>query len=65
MVETREPPVPLTSEQVLQQYESFEQVTFGQMTKKRKQRDEDIRWHNWRKKSIFLSTLLGKVACTV
>jgi len=28
-VENRDPPVPLTGEQVLQQYESFEQVTFG------------------------------------
>jgi hypothetical protein len=39
-VETREPPVPLTGAQVLQQYESFEQVTFGLATKKRKQRDD-------------------------
>ena len=55
MVETREPPVPLSGEQVLQQYESFEQVSFGKCTawKKRKQRDEDTRWHNWRKKSVF------------
>ena len=28
-VETREAPVPLTGEQVLEQYESFDQVTFG------------------------------------
>jgi hypothetical protein len=35
-VETREAPVPLTGEQVLQQYESFEQVTFGNASKKRK-----------------------------
>ena len=52
-VENRDPPVPLTGEQVLQQYESFEQVTFGKASKKRKQRDEETRWHNWRKKSIF------------
>ena len=39
-LETREAPVPLTgeqvlrtSEQVLQQYESFEQVTFGKASK--------------------------------
>ena len=52
-VETRDAPVPLTGAQVLQQYESFEQVTFGKMSNKRKQREEDTRWHNWRKKSIF------------
>jgi len=28
-------------------------VIFGKDSKKRKQRDEDSRWHNWRKKSIF------------
>ena len=55
-VEHREAPVPLSGEQVLQQYESFEQVTFGRTTcKKRKQREEDNRWHNWRKKSIFFN----------
>jgi hypothetical protein len=52
-VETREPPVPLTGAQVLQQYECFEQVKFGLATKKRKQREEETRWHNWRKKSVF------------
>jgi hypothetical protein len=52
-VETREAPVPLTGEQVLQEYESFEQVTFGKASKKRKQHEEETRWHNWRKKSIF------------
>ena len=52
-VETREPPVPLSGEGVLQQYESFEQITFGKSTRKRKQREEETRWHNWRKKSIF------------
>ena len=46
-VEHREAPVLLSGEQVLQQYESFEQVTFGRTTcKKRKQREEDNRWHN-------------------
>jgi hypothetical protein len=54
MVETRESPVPLTDKQVLQQYESFEQVKFGKMSKKRKQREKEARWHNWRKKSICL-----------
>jgi hypothetical protein len=52
-VETREPPVPLTGAQVLQQYECFEQVKFGLAAKKRKQREEETRWHNWRKKSVF------------
>ncbi|XP_024314555.1 uncharacterized protein LOC100825808 [Brachypodium distachyon] len=51
--ETRESPVPLSGDEVLVQYESFEQVTFGKESKKRKQRDEVNRWHNWRKKSIF------------
>jgi hypothetical protein len=53
LTEMREAPVPLTGDQVLQQYESFEQPKFGTTTKKRKQREEDNRWHNWRKKSIF------------
>ena len=51
--ETREAPVPLSGDQVLRDYESFQQVTFGKDTRKRKQRDEENRWHNWRKKSIF------------
>jgi hypothetical protein len=35
MVETREAPVPLTGAQVLEQYQSFEQVSFGKtLTKK-------------------------------
>ena len=52
--EMRDTPVPLSGEQVLDQYQSFEQVTFGSTTcNKRKQRDEDNRWHNWRKKSVF------------
>ena len=50
----RETPVPLSGTQVVEQYKSFEQVTFGATTsRKRKQYDEDNRWHNWRKKSIF------------
>jgi hypothetical protein len=52
-VETRETLVPLSGEGVLQQYESFEQITFGKSTRKRKQREEETRWHNWRKNSIF------------
>ena len=51
-VETRAAPVPLTGAQVLQQYQSFEQVEFGRKSNKRK-RDEENRWHNWRKKSVF------------
>jgi hypothetical protein len=53
MVETRESPVPLTREQVLQQYENFEKVKFGKTSKKRKHHEEETRWHNWRKKSFF------------
>ena len=45
--------MPLTGEEVLQQYDSLEQPKFGQGTRKRKQREEEIRWHNWRKKSVF------------
>ena len=46
--------MPLSGEQVREQHKSFEQVIFGATTsKKRKQHDEDTRWHNWRKKSIF------------
>jgi hypothetical protein len=60
MVETRESLVPLSGEQVLQQYESFEQVKFGKTSKKRKQHEEETRWHNWRKKSIFLSYHIEK-----
>jgi len=51
--EYREAPQPLTGEQVLQHYDSFDQVTFGPKSRKRKQHDEEKRWHNWRKKSIF------------
>ena len=52
-VETREALVPLSSQQVLDQYETFDQVIFGKATSKKRERDEDKRWHNWRKKSIF------------
>jgi hypothetical protein len=53
MTEMRGAHVPLTGDQVLQQYESFDQPKFGTTSKKRKQREEDNRWHNWRKNSIF------------
>jgi hypothetical protein len=53
MTEMREAPVLLTGDQVLQQFESFDQPNFGAASNKRKQREEDNRWHNWRKKSIF------------
>jgi hypothetical protein len=49
--EHRDAPVPLSGAEVVQQHQSFEQVTFGR-TNKRK-RDDNNRWHNWRKKSIF------------
>jgi hypothetical protein len=55
--------VPLTRDQVLQQYESFEQVTFGKMSNKRKQREEETRRHNWQKKSIFLASILERPPC--
>jgi hypothetical protein len=50
----------LTGDQVLQQYESFEQVPFGKMSNKRKQHEEETRWHNQRKKSIFLASILER-----
>jgi hypothetical protein len=53
-VENREAPKAPSGVEVLEQYQSFEQEKFGRTTLgKRKQRDEDLRWHNWRKKSIF------------
>jgi hypothetical protein len=61
-MENRESPEPLTGKQLLQHYESLEQVSFGPESRKRKQRDEEKRWHNWRKKSIFPASLLGKFA---
>jgi hypothetical protein len=53
-VETREAPEALSGAQVLEQYDTFEQVEFGKtlLSQKRKH-DEDNRWHNWWKKSIF------------
>jgi hypothetical protein len=50
---TREAPKPLNGTEVKRDYESFEQVTFGKDSMKRKLRDEENRWHNWMKKSIF------------
>jgi hypothetical protein len=52
-VETREAPVPLTGAQILEEFESFEQVRFGKKASRKRKRDEDQRWHNWRKMSIF------------
>jgi hypothetical protein len=52
--ETRQAPKPLSGDEVIEQYEKFEQTAFGKITGKRK-RDNEIRWHNWRKKSIFFN----------
>ncbi|XP_066358279.1 uncharacterized protein [Miscanthus floridulus] len=52
-VETREALVPLSGQQLLDQYETFDQVIFGKATSKKRKHDKDKRWHNWRKKSIF------------
>jgi hypothetical protein len=38
---------------VREQFQYFEQVSFGKTIRKRKQREEETRWHNWRKQSIF------------
>ncbi|XP_050255283.1 uncharacterized protein LOC126701217 [Quercus robur] len=50
--ETREAPKPLSGDDVIEQYKTFEQVIFGKTTGKRK-RDQKIKCYNWRKKSIF------------
>jgi hypothetical protein len=57
--ETREAPVLLSGQAVLDQYATFDQVKFGKDISKKRNRDEDARWHNWRKKSIFLSSPTG------
>jgi hypothetical protein len=57
MTEMRKALVALTGPPVLQQHSSFEQPKFGTTSKKRKQREEDIRSHNWRKKIIFFRLL--------
>lgn len=44
-VETRKAPKPLSGDEVIEQYETFEQVTFGKMTRKRKC-DHELKWHN-------------------
>jgi hypothetical protein len=44
--ETRQAPKPLSEDEVIEQYENFEQTTFGKITRKRK-RNNKIRWHNW------------------
>ena len=46
-------PEPLTGVQVKEQFAYFDQTIFGKKTRKRKQHEEENRWHNWRKKSIF------------
>jgi len=52
-VESREALVPLSGEQVLEHFATFDQLRFGKEAGKKRRRDEDNRWHNWRKKSIF------------
>ena len=52
-VKTRMAPESLTGVQVKEQFECFDQAIFGKTTRKRKQREEENRCHNWRKKSIF------------
>jgi hypothetical protein len=54
--------MPLTGDQVLQQYEIFEQVIFGKISNKRNQCDEETRCPNWRKKSILFSFHTGKIS---
>jgi hypothetical protein len=61
MTEMRAALVPLIGDQVLHQFESFDQPKFGTASKKRKQREEDNRWHNWRKKIYFFSFPTGKI----
>jgi hypothetical protein len=34
------------------------------MSKKRKQHKEETRWHNWRKKTVFLAAILENIACS-
>jgi hypothetical protein len=52
--ETREAPVPLFGQDVLDQYATIDHETRSKKDKtKKRKRDEDARWHNWRKKSIF------------
>jgi hypothetical protein len=57
--ETREAPVLLSGQVVLDQYATFDQVKFGKDISKKRMRDEDARCHNWRKKSIFLRSPTG------
>jgi hypothetical protein len=53
--ESREAPKPLTGDEVIEEFEKFEQVTFGKNIAKKRKRDDEIKWHNWRKKSIFFN----------
>ena len=50
--ELDEAPKPLSGYDVLEEYECFEQIEFGNLTKKRKRCDKK-RDGNWKKKSIF------------
>jgi fructose-1,6-bisphosphatase len=58
--ETREAPVPLSGQDVLDQYATIDHETRYKKDKtKKRKRDEDARWHNWRKKNISLSSPIG------
>ena len=62
--ETREAPVPLSGQDVLDQYATFHQMGFGKDISKKRKRDEDARWHNWRKKSIFFLSSPTGLLCS-
>ncbi|XP_038705319.1 uncharacterized protein LOC120001123 [Tripterygium wilfordii] len=49
-MEHREAPKRLSGYDVLKQYDMFDQVKFGKLTRKRKRDDKTV---NWKKKSIF------------
>jgi hypothetical protein len=58
--ETREAPVPLSGQDVLHLYATIDHETRSKKDKTKKRKcDEDTRWHNSRKKSIFLSSPIG------
>jgi hypothetical protein len=56
-IETRDAPVPLIGDQELQQYESFGQVSFGKMSNKRKQCEEETSG-----RKVFFSFHTGKIS---
>ena len=62
--ETREAPVPLSGQDVLDNYATFHQTGFGKDISKKRKRDEDARWHNWRKKSIFFLSSPTGLLCS-